>query len=145
LVVASSLAGGALSAWLLRGLPQKSVQAKEFYLVDTEGDLRAVLGVHDDGNPHLTLWNATGEMRAWLSCPFGDPSLTLWDAAGEMRAALGLVEGKPSLGLRDAAGETRAAVGSTFAVDKRTGTAQTHPESTVTLFNADRDVIWQAP
>ena len=157
LTVASGFLGGAASNLLLRGAPampqatvakvQDKVVAKAFELVDEAGKTRATLGRLPNGSSGLLLYDAAGEMRADLSLFFdGSPGLWLYDAAGEGRAALHLVtDGSPALDICDATRRVRATVGCTLPKSTRSGAEPKNPESTLTLFNPDGDVIWQAP
>jgi len=85
------------------------LRTRRLELVDSSGDLRAVLGVDQTEQPHLTLYGSDGEPRLTLVLS-GDtsPQLTLTDARGEPRALLELdADGNPRLGLFDDQGRIR--------------------------------------
>ncbi len=66
--------------------------------------------------------------------------------AGNVRALLATgPDVGPGLQLSDAAGNERAVVGCTTTRSKRTDAEIKHPESTLSLFNAEGDLLWQAP
>jgi len=116
-------------------------------LYDATGQGRAWLSLLPDGQLDLGMSNAAGQQRAWLGLSQdGEPSLALSDAAGEQRAGLGLSQdGSPSLVLCDAWRNARAVVGCTETVVIRSGVERKHPESTITLFKENGDVLWRAP
>ena len=131
---------------LRAGLGVRSDSSPGLALWDGAGQKRAELFVNDGGGPLLRLWDAAGEVRAMLTLlDGGAPNLTLWDAAGKRRAMLSVLDGSPRLSLSDAGEQTRAVFGCETTVNKRTGAEIKYPESTVTLFNADGEVLWQAP
>jgi len=110
------------------------VRAERFEVVDTQGRVRATLGMIF-GSPDLTLFDEKGEVRAMLTLDFdgspalymndekgevraevavhfdGMPRVWLFDEAGESRVELDLLGGGPNLTLRDENGEPRALVG----------------------------------
>jgi hypothetical protein len=94
-------------------------------LNDEKGSPRAILGLIQDGSTAVFLWDDKGVARAglWLHSTDGAPAVTLWDSEGGLRAALGAVE--PN-------------VTHPMVTEKR-------PESSLTLFNEDAEVLWQAP
>ena len=142
------------------------VTARKFVLVDEDSKERRCWTLLPTGGPGLRLYDAAGRRRVRLSlgCTKEEPVLLLYDAAGALRtgldagllwvgdaagaprAFLGVADsGEPYLTLWDAAGQERVTVGCTKTVDKDTGAETKYPESTVTLFNAKGDVLWQAP
>lgn len=127
-------------------LEADTVKAKEFRVVDDAGKVWATLDARIDGMPILALYDAAGERRVELvRYPDGTVGLELDDATGERRAELSMyAHGGPGLKLYNAAGKIRAVFGSDTIVHP-TGAMIKCPEGTVTLFNPDGDVIWQAP
>ncbi len=155
LTVISGLVGGGLADLLFRGLAARAAQttaapkvieAQEFRLVDSTGKQRAVLGLSHTGALGLWLYDAAGKGRASLGLlGDGKPFLSLRDAANKRRVYLSLLDwGEPFLSLRDDTGQNRAVVGCMEGVTKK-HPVSTYPESTLTLFNENGDVLWQAP
>lgn len=124
---------------LLRLLPGGS---PSLALYDAAGLQRFGLYMLEDGAPNLCLYDTAGKRRTALRLlTDGSPSVVLWDDAG----ATGTTLSNDSLTLHGAAGKTCAVIGSTKTVNKRTGALTEYPESTVTLFKENGDVLWQAP
>ena len=145
-----------------------AVDGASLVLKDGAGKLRACMDLGTDGSPTLTLADAAGVPRTFLGFDRdGAPSLMqhaadgtgtmlgvtrgvagLWVSGTKLktRALLAVsADGKPSLTLTDEAGNDRAVVGCAATKDKRTDAKIEYPESTVTLFKANGDVLWQAP
>ena len=110
-------------------------------LIDANGETRASLCTSKGGVASLGLNDDSGRYRVALILPKdGAPGFYLRDRIGRFRALLSLLkDGSPSLRLTDKDGKTRAVLGVTTVAGKKTA------ESTLTLFNAKGDVIWQAP
>lgn len=91
---------------------QDVVMARHMLIADTDGNVRAHLGVGDDGNPGLWLYDVNGGKRAIYSTDAGGaPILTLCDANEKGRAALVLsADGSPTLSFIDANGQTRMGI-----------------------------------
>jgi hypothetical protein len=137
----AGLVGGMISN---RFLPQpalahqgKAIEAEQIRIVDDKGEVRAFLGLFDNGEsslvfydinskkiraafshspdkgPMLTLYNKEGTPRATLrQYPTLGPELILLDEDDEHRVVLGLTNGgEPGLALQDREGATRAALG----------------------------------
>ncbi len=155
LTLVSGFLGGAASNLLLRGAPavaqaegtvHEVVKAREFQLVDSDGKLRAALTVSPLGDATFSLYDPAGKGRAALVVfSDGGASLSLHGPAGEGRVWLKMFDGRPRLTILDAEGNVRTVVGCTETVDKHTGAEIDYPESTVTIYKADGDVLWQAP
>lgn len=135
-------------------------------LYDSKGKTRAVLAVLEDG-PHLYLCNAQEKPRASLAVLTDESILSLWgaqeksraglvvlkegsglfmaDAQGKSRVGLTVEKAGASLNLYDAQGNSRAVLGTVTKVNKITGLKTTTPESTLTLFDSNENVLFQAP
>ena len=75
----------------------------------------------------------------------GSPGLFLHDKDAKTRVALTAGADGTALILYDKDWKTRATLGVTTGFDKRTGAETKTAESTLTLFDAKGDVLWQAP
>ena len=93
-------------------------------LFHTDGKSRILMVVGDDGAPALTLFGES-------------PTEGIGIAIDN--------EGDPRVSLCDSSGKTRAELGCTKLVVKRTGETRKTAPSTLTLFDKEGDVIWQAP
>ena len=98
----AGLIGGALSERWAAGTagakePSRQarvVKAAAFELVDTDGKVRAKLGMKENGWVGLTLTDEKGRPRALLNvAPDGNPTLLLNDQDGKGHAMFGLSEG----------------------------------------------------
>ena len=103
---AGSLTCLGIAALLLMGQAQsreRVVEAQQFLVRDSTGEVRAALGL-SDGDPKLILFDKDGTSRAALSLvPSGSPFLTLADRDGRPRAALTVLpDGSPILTFSDA-------------------------------------------
>jgi hypothetical protein len=103
----------ALSAMLLGASatgPATSLRAREFVLVDSNDQPRAVLGFRDDGAPRLNLLAQGGESRARLELlEDGSPGLVFSDHDALDIASFGATaDGSSTLSLKNADGHRRA-------------------------------------
>ncbi len=116
------------------------------FLVDAAGKRRAELTTRDDGGSSLSLFDTGGGRRVLLGTKAGGfPHLALFDAAGKTRASLVIeADESPVLYTSDAQGTTRARIGRTTSLQAN-GTFLTTPESTITLYDGDGAIEWQAP
>jgi len=120
-LAAAGVAGGALSDRLLAGapaqaqdklaLPEKTVSAEAFQLVDGQGKTRALLALQD-GEPVLSLTDSQGHERVTLVASVPEAGLRVLSADGKERAVLGeLPDTSAGLTLSDYRGRPRAAMG----------------------------------
>ena len=109
-------AGGPASA---QDTALEAVTAKEFRLVDREGELRAALFTAPDGRPGLSLLDEDGRQRVSLCLlEEGAAALGLFDAEGRLRAEVAvLADGVPTLNVRDSSGANRAVLSMSAAGD----------------------------
>jgi len=139
-------------------------------LIGAEGMPSVLLGMGLVGGPELALCDAAGMRlvdmkvlgdggRLWLRGANESPRVSLsgsgycgnlWLFGGDldgrhMRVSLGGNYDGCALTISDAEGHHRAVVGCTKTVTKRTGAETKYPESTITLFKENGDVLWQAP
>jgi hypothetical protein len=111
----------------------------------TGGKIRAALALLKDG-PGLALYDARGKSRAGLVLSKEELGLFIADAQEMPRVGLALSREGPGLMLFDARGKLRAVLGTvTTVVNKITGLKTTTPESTLTLFDSNENVLFQAP
>ena len=120
MAVVAGLASSMVSSWFLRRallfaqkMPQeaKVTRAEKFEVVDTDGKVRATLGLRKE-ELALGLLQKDGRIRAVLGLEGdGEPSLKLYDKGETARAALGLWHGEPALSLLYKGGKLRAVVG----------------------------------
>ncbi len=78
-------------------------RARRFELVDSEGRVRATLGLDEEGSPAVCLCDEEGNVRGGLCITSeGVPQLRMMTAAGGLRAALGFgTSWRPGLVLTD--------------------------------------------
>lgn len=85
LMVAASFIGGAVASRAF------SPKAKEFLVIDANGNVRAGLGLSKDGSSVLEFRDANGNVRVGLGLtPEGSSVLGFRDANGNMRVWLGI-------------------------------------------------------
>ena len=101
------LAGGVLGALLMFQLNHKAIKAEQFILADSKGQMHAILGLTNLGQPSLGVWDKEGRNRVILGfIREGVPGLGLNDEKGTRRVDLEVSEdGKPGLILIDESGE----------------------------------------
>ena len=109
------------------------VRAERFELVDSEGRVRAGLGVFN-GMPGLLLYDANGTNRVELSVSDRGTGLFLYDANETPRAKLLASDDGSALGLFDTNGKHRAGL---------TVLAEIGPE--LYLWDANEHLLWSAP
>lgn len=90
--------------------PPERVVARQFVLVDGDGNERATLALGADSAPTLALCDAHGRIRAEIRLAAGGtPSVILYDAGRRRRVEIALrADGAAGLGLYDETGEGRA-------------------------------------
>ena len=85
------------------------VEAQGFVLRDSEGKMRANLGIVED-EPGLAIFDSSGTPRAVMSVPPEGPRLLLSDGGGKLRAEVVVEPEDPRLLLSDADGKLRVEV-----------------------------------
>ena len=121
LTVVAGFLGGGVAVLLLQGIqahaqagwvPQR-VTAREFVLVDAEGNERALLGVNDHNVAGLHLYSVKGKELLTLAADKDDaPSLYMHDLAGKQRLTMAVYKGSgPDLSMFDSTGKERASMG----------------------------------
>ena len=112
------------------------IRAQKFELVDSQGKVRAGLGLLSNGSPSLALLDSGGKVRTGLGLRAdGSSWLTLADSRGKPRAILDVQpDGSPTLWLFDSGGKG----GVDLAVQ---------PDGSPMLELTDRagKVIWRTP
>ncbi len=117
MAIGSGLGGGALSSGVRHAVAQappehaKTIRASEFLVVDSDGKVRATLGVLVDGTPHISLFEKNGKRAVTLGLIGTGSGLALHNNKGEVRAALAIVEGAPCLELYDENGNLSTFIG----------------------------------
>ncbi|MGH7934646.1 MAG: hypothetical protein ACREQN_16005 [Candidatus Binataceae bacterium] len=90
----------------------KSMTAQEFALVDNSGKTRALLHLNAAGAPVLDLFDTNGKLRAGLGIANDGVGLRLTDPQGATRVLLAVSgDGVAALRLYDAQGRPRALLG----------------------------------
>jgi hypothetical protein len=123
------------------------VRAQQFTLVDTRGNVRAVLGMTKTGTAGLDLYGRAGKILAQLAVkPDGAPQLTLLDRTGAGRAVVALeLDGSPHLTLRDEKGTTRAVLGHASFEASRTALVTRRSAASLILAEKEGNVLFKAP
>ena len=106
----------ALRTMQLRGgMSGTVVTAREFRLVDHDGNRRAVMSTDENGEPAILLYDQTGSLRAQLDTMQSTPSLILFGPNREQRRVyFGMDdEGDGILEMYGLSGETKALMTST--------------------------------
>lgn len=85
----------------------KEIVAESFRVVDTQGRIRAVLFVDQEG-PALGLLDERGKLRATIAIDQEGPLLGLYDKREKTRAELAILQIGPRLSLSDENGKIRA-------------------------------------
>jgi len=112
-------------------------------LLNEKGQKLAALEAGEDGS-RLTLLDENPKASVDLGAKGGVAELVLYDEDGP-RAELTLTEDGPELTLRDENDQTRAALGWCSTVRKVDGVVETHPESSLVLFDKDGKVLKELP
>jgi len=129
-------------------------------LLDTDGKIRAQMGLQADSNPFVSLSDPPPEEKS--SCrniklclkEKDKASITLSGVEGILRAGLQIDSGNTCFSLNDLKGKTRAELGNTklaFGSDgflKKTSSAfsvEKRSPSSLVLYNENGDVLWSAP
>ena len=128
--------------------PNRTVEANEFILKDTEGRVRAKLSMTENVVPELILFDANGTDRIRLGVnPFLGSTLSFYSAGGKsgpLRDGLTVDLNQMGLAIFDDEGfETR--IGATDLVTPRTGGTYKTSAASVVLFDKDKKVLWKAP
>ena len=119
--------------------PNRTVEANEFVLKDSGGNIRGAFAVLGD-EPGLQIWDGNQDVRIALGLWDGAPSLQLHDANGVARAVFVIAPTGPRLVLADETGQRRA------VLDVGTeGPGEHSTASSVVFFDKDGKVLWKAP
>ncbi len=122
LAVVAGLVGGVASSWLFLRAPMfahktpqvaEVIRAKQFVVVDQDGNMRAELSLNADGKPGMALYDENEKYRVTLGLnKDGEPGLRLYDKDGKTSVMLSLnKDEEPSLWLADKSGKRRAGIG----------------------------------
>ncbi len=123
------------------------VDAGHIVLRDSDGQMRAWLGVAE-GGPRLIFFDGAGQQRMGVGMTRqGDPALAVYDPGENPRVVLGIVEEWPGFVLRDTQGRKRVALysrddwGSLYFYDReearRTGIGQFGEAAALNLCDED--------
>ena len=77
IVICASVASAALVYAVAQAPQEDVVRAQKFELLDAEGNVKAVLGQVEDGNPAFVLYGGNGEPRVALRV-MGDDTARLY-------------------------------------------------------------------
>ena len=90
----------------------REMRAERYYVVDSKGKDRAMLGINNDGSVGLSLHDTKGQMLSMLgSDPNGTSVLAIYDKKEKMRAMLGVgPDGSAALSFLDANENGRASL-----------------------------------
>jgi len=94
-IVACAIVLGALDICVRLATAPKAVSssivtAQEFRLTDHQGNVRAIMGVNDEGEPGLKMYDKNNTLRLQLDSFETTPSLILMDEHGNKRAYYGM-------------------------------------------------------
>jgi hypothetical protein len=87
------------------------VEAKEFVLKDNSGNVRARLGLSENGDPEFALYTNQGERQLRAFLENGDAHVYLASANGEVPLSLDLVDGFPVLTLKSPTNKATIQIG----------------------------------
>jgi len=91
-------------------IPQ-NLEARNFVLRDTSGNVRAALAMRPDGTPGLAFFEKDGRVRLSLDMGADGPAVNLMNGIGKPLAALAMrKDGTPGLGLFDASGQVKVSL-----------------------------------
>ena len=88
----------------------EALRTERIELVDRGGEIRAQLGVGEDGNPGLLLYDRTGVKRVVLGVDQEGCGLHITDSDGRARAHVAVNAGRVTVMLQDAQERGRAAL-----------------------------------
>jgi hypothetical protein len=111
--------------------------------IDSKGIPRAELNLERDG-PNLMLSNSKGMPTGTFDVLADGPSIHLDDADGAPRAWFGVSKDGASLEIYDKSNSS-AVLGVTHNIDKVTGAKTPTKASTITLYDANRKILFQKP
>lgn len=87
------------------------IKAHRYYVIDSRGTERAMLGINNDGSSGLSLLDNRGRLLAAIgSDPDGISTLAMYDSRGEMRAMMGVGQEGSMLAFHDENGISRASL-----------------------------------
>lgn len=111
---------------------------------DTKNNPTTVLSSTKSGGS-LGFNDAKGISRIIISSDHLGQGILLNDANGTPRIDLVNGKGVVNIGVNDSSGNPRAILGNSQTINKFTGAQTTTLESTITLFDAKRNVLYQRP
>lgn len=87
------------------------IRARRYYVVDSHGTERALLGINDDGSTGLSLLDKHEHILAAIgSDPDGTSVLSMYDSRGKMRTMMGVGPTGSALSMHDANGVSRVSL-----------------------------------
>ena len=95
------------------GAARRTVTASEFVVLDAAGKERAKIGVNDDGQAGLAMYDRDNHPRAQIVIDNqGAPSVRLYDTSNKLRISVEVgTDGIPTVRLTDNGGHPRALLG----------------------------------
>jgi hypothetical protein len=153
LVVIAGFIGGAVYSQVFMDRPafaqsaQNVVKAKQFQLVDGDGNVRAIIGMSPKGHPVLGFTDENGKDRIFLGLTSMEgetwPILKLRDADEQLRISISGGSGRPRVSVLDQRSNSRAILG--CADIKAADSVEQLPESSLVLLSEDGKLTWSAP
>ena len=105
-------AAGVLMAQMPGAAQNRSLEAEQFVLRDSQGSVRGAMGIAENGTVGINLDDAKGTTRVSIDLSAdGSPGVDLYDQSGRERATMALgSDGTPGVGLYDANGKLRTSL-----------------------------------
>jgi hypothetical protein len=140
-----------------RAASKRVIEADDFVLHDSDGHVRARLGMWQGQQPSLVLFDSTGSPSVMISG--GDqPEITIADSASRTkRGSMWLGPSGPNFGLFDGEGKSRASLYLRDSLDEerltfvdakarpRAGIGLVKSEPSVLIADASGNIVWSAP
>jgi hypothetical protein len=146
----------ACAVFMAQAASKRVVEAEDFVLHDSDGHIRARLGMWTGAQPSLAFYDSVGNLRVLVDGNL--PEVAILDSATKTtRASMGMLPTGPTFSLQDRQGNTRAMLnlfdsrnaGSAGFYDEkgigRAGIGFDKDGPSVVLNDASGKIIWSAP
>jgi hypothetical protein len=90
---------------------EEVVRARQFEVVDSSGRTRMRLGLDEDEDASIRIYDSTDHMRASFEFSDDGPGMVFLDSAERARLAVGIIEGQPSVLIIDSLQRGRIRIG----------------------------------